>query len=269
MVNLQIAAAGITFQEIINFLEQEQILPEVIVKILASKIVKQFAEQKNLSITLEEIQEECHKFRAQHHLETSSDLIAWLVDRGVLYEEWEQRIGDRLLAKKLAKILFASQIEAYFMEHKREFQEILLYQIIVPFERIATDLFYQIEEQELSFFEAAHLYDIDQRRRLTCGYSGWVSLAELDPELVEAILNGNVGEIIPPVKTAAGYHLMVVEEVTQLDLTPEIQEKILDKLFENWLNLEVQYRLQKCQTQDMTHQSITTYLSRKSLENPR
>jgi len=268
MVNLQITA-GITAKEIINFLKQEQTLPEVIVKILSGKIVKEFAEQINPIITLEEIQDECHQFRTQHHLETSSDLIAWLVGRGLLYEEWEQIISDRLLAKKLAKHLFASQVEAYFMEHKSEFQEILLYQIIVPFERIATDLFYQIEEQELSFFEAAHLYDIDQRRRLSCGYSGWVSMAELDPELVEAILNGNVGEILPPVKTAAGYHLMLVEEVTQLDLTPEIQEKILDKLFENWLHLEVQYRLQKCQSQDMTYQSITTYLSRKSPENPR
>lgn len=262
MVNLEIPS-GFNSKEIINFLKKEQILSEIISKILAEQVVKEFAAQKNLSISLEEIQEECRDFRVRHHLETSSDLVGWLVDQGILYEDWEQKICDRLLAKKLAKELFASQVEAYFLAHQREFQEVLLYQIIVPFERVATDLFYQIEEQELSFFEAAHLYDIDQRRRLTCGYSGWVSLAELPAELVEAILNGNVGEIIPPVKTAWGYHLMLVEAVNQLELTPTVQEKILNKLFENWLHLEVQYRLQKCQSQAIDHESTTSYLYTK------
>lgn len=69
----------------------------------------------------------------------------------------------------------------------------------------------------------------------------WLGFSGLPAELVEAILNGNVGEIMPPVKTAWGYHLMLVEAVNQLDLTPTVQEKILNKLFENWLHLEVQY----------------------------
>lgn len=107
-------------------------------------MIQKFAAQKNLSISLKEIQEECRDFRVRHHLETSSDLVGWLVDQGILYEEWEQKICDRLLAKKLAKELFASQIEAYFLEHQRKFQEVLLYKIIVPFERVAMDLFYQI-----------------------------------------------------------------------------------------------------------------------------
>ncbi len=263
MVNLQIAA-GITSKEIINFLKQEQILPEVIVRILSTKIVKEFAEKKGITINLEEIQAESHHFRSHYNLETTSDLIAWLVNQGIFYEDWEQTICDRLLAQKLANHLFGDQVEAYFTEHQTEFQQVLMYRIVVPFERVAADLFYQIEEQEFSFFEAAHLYDIDQQRRLTCGYEGWVSISELPAEILDAILNANLGEIIPPVKTESGYHLMLIEEISEIELTPEIREKILNKLFQNWLNLEVQYRLQQSQIQDVTHQSLKSYLSKNS-----
>jgi hypothetical protein len=263
MVNLQIAA-GITSKEIINFLKPEQILPEVIVKILSTKIVKEVAEKEGITISLEEIQAESHHFRSHYHLETTSDLIAWLVNQGICYEDWEHTISDRLLAQKLATYLFDDQVEAYFIEHQTEFQQVLMYRIIVPFERVAADLFYQIEEQEFSFFEAAHLYDIDQQRRLTCGYEGWVSISDLPPELFDAILNANLGEVIPPVKTEAGYNLMLIEQISQGELNPGIRQKILNKLFQNWLNLEVQYRLQKSQIQEVNHQFVRSSLSKNS-----
>jgi parvulin-like peptidyl-prolyl isomerase len=257
MVNL--APFGLKSEDIIDFLKQQKDFPELLRNFFGQQIIKKFAQNNNITLTLEEIQRQCTDFRSEHDLENSSDFITWLAERGISYQTWEQTMSDRLLGNKVAEHLFSSQVESYFLEHQEDFEKILLYQIVVPFERIANDLFYQIEEQELSFFEAAHLYDLDQRRRLICGYEGWIPLSELPPEFIDPILNGNLGELISPIKTAAGYHLLLVEEVKEAKLTPEIRTKILNHLFEDWLKVEVNYHLQELHSLDSSKQMINKF----------
>ena len=79
-------------------------------------------------------------------------------------EAWEAGIRDRLLAQKLARSLFDREIRSFFAHNKLGFEQALLYQILVPYQKLAQELFYQIEENEINFFQAAHLYDIDKRR---------------------------------------------------------------------------------------------------------
>lgn len=256
-----IKTAGIRSEDVINFLKKDLALQEIILKIASERVIKEVADEKGITISIEEIQVEGDRWREQNNLQNTSDLITWLVEKELFYQDWEQKIRDRLLAQKLAKHLFDRQVEEYFTEHQAEFEQILLYQIVVPFERIARDLFYQIEEQEFSFFEAAHLYDIDQRRRLTCGYQGWLTLSELQPEFIEAILNAKLGELIRPIKTEAGYHLLLVEQVIEARLTPKTRGKIVNKFFEEWLKCEVNYRMQKHRMQEVSNQTIESFSS--------
>jgi len=72
----------------------------------------------------------------------------------------------------------------------------LLYQIVVPFERVAQQLFYQIEEQEISFYEAAHLYDIDEKRRHQCGFERKLYRRSLNPNIATILSRARLKEVL-------------------------------------------------------------------------
>lgn len=227
--------------EVITFLKKEISLKDTYHKILYQRIIERTAGERGITVTPEEIQAESDRIRAENRLEKAADTLAWLEDSMISPEEWEAGIRDRLLAKKLSQALFEKEVEKSFIENRVDFERILLYQIIVPYEKVARELFYQIEEQEISFYEAARLYDIDERRRLKCGYEGKILRSMLKPDIAAIVFRGNVGEITGPIPSEQGYHLFLVEEFIPAELTPERRQTLIGKLFKQWLEKEVIY----------------------------
>ncbi|WP_254565263.1 peptidylprolyl isomerase [Oscillatoria sp. HE19RPO] len=227
--------------EIVDCLKKEVSLKDIYKKILYQRIIERTARERGITVTPEEIQAESDRFRAENRLEKAADTLAWLEDSMISPEEWEAGIRDRLLAKKLSQALFEKEAEKSFIENRVDFERILLYQIIVPYEKVARELFYQIEEQEISFYEAARLYDIDERRRLRCGYEGKILRSTLKPDIAAIVTRGNVGEVTGPIQSEQGYHLFLVEEFIPAELTPERRQSLIAKLFKEWLEKEVIY----------------------------
>ncbi|MCT7972485.1 peptidylprolyl isomerase [Laspinema olomoucense] len=238
-----LAKTRLDLVEIVNSLKKEIRLREVYQKILFQQIIERTSKDRGITVTPEEIQIEAEQFRAKNRLEKAADTLAWLEDCMISADDWEAGIRDRLLAQKLAQALFSKEVEKYFAENKINFEKILLYQIIVPYQKVAFELFYQIEEREISFYHAAHLYDIDARRRMVCGYEGTITRSQLIPDLAANIFRTPVGELGGPVKTEAGYHLFLVEELICAELTPEVREEIQNQIFNQWLTSELTYLL--------------------------
>ncbi|CAD5922268.1 hypothetical protein PA905_17660 [Planktothrix agardhii CCAP 1459/11A] len=243
MVMVQLSKDSLDNEEIIGFLKQNLEFKEVYQKILSKKVIDQVAEERAITVTVEEIQNQANQQRHEKRLEKAADTLAWLADQMITSDDWEAGIRERLLAQKLAESLFSKDVEKYFIQNRLNFEQVSLYQIIVPYERLARELFYQIEEEEISFYHAAHLYDIDPRRREQCGYEGKLYRWGLKADFAAIVFGSNPGEILSPVKTDQGYHLILVEEFIQAELTPERYQEILQKLFKDWLASELNYRL--------------------------
>ncbi len=222
-------------------------LKEIYQQILYQKIIAHAAKERNLIVAPEEIQAEADRQRHEYHLEKATDTLAWLAEQMITADDWEEGIRDRLLADKLATSLFAQGIEAFFIQNKINFEQVLLYQIVVPYEQLAWEIFYQIEEEEMSFYQAAHLYDIDEKRRYSCGYEGHLCRWNLSPDIAALVFGAKPGECLLPFHTELGYHLFMVEEFIASELTPEIYQNILNNMFDEWLERELNYSLHQPQ----------------------
>lgn len=235
--------AYIDHNEIVTFLKHNIQLREVYQRILQQKIINQATLEKNITVTPEEIQNEADLFRHANRLQKASDTLAWLADQMITVEDWEAGISYKLLAAKLSEHLFSKEVEKFFAQNKLDFEQILLYQIVVPYHQLAQELFYQIEEEEISFYEAAHLYDIDERRRYQCGYEGKLYRSSLKPDIAAVVFSANIGENIFPIKSDRGYHLLRVEEFFPAELTPQLRQDIINRMFNEWLISELNYML--------------------------
>jgi parvulin-like peptidyl-prolyl isomerase len=227
--------------EIVSFLRKNMQLKEVSQKILYQKIIKQAAQKMGLIVTPEEIQAEAE--RRKKHLEQAADTFAWLANQMSTIEDWEAGIRDRLLAQKVSQSLFGKEVEKFFTQNQADFDQVLLYQIVVPYEKLAQQLFYQILEEEISFYEVAHLYDIDENRRYHCGYEGKLYRWNLKPEIAAVVFGAGVGELVGPITTDQGVHLLIVEEFIPAELTSTRYQDILNRMFMQWLECELNYLL--------------------------
>lgn len=232
--------------EIIKLLRQELQLKPFCQKVLQKKVIDKAAEERGLTVTPEEIQVAGDKLRREKRLEKAADTIAWLADQMISVEDLEAGICDRILSQKLAEHLFAKEVEKTFVQNKLQFDQIILYQIIVTNLQLAQEIFYEIQEGEISFFDAAHLYDIDENRRHLCGCEGKVYRWGLKPDIAVAVFSAKPGEVIRPIETERGYHLFMVEKFLPAELTPERYQEILHNMFNEWLANEVNYLLYNC-----------------------
>lgn len=241
-------------EEIVDFLKREVLYKEVCQKIIYQKIIAQAAIERGITVTAEEIQAEADNMRWVNRLKKPSDTIIWLTEQMITVDDWEAGIHDRLLAQKLAEFLFAKKVDKFFAQNRSIFDQFVLYQIVVPYEQVAREILYHIDEEEISFYEAAHLYDIDERRRYQCGYEGKHSLGSLPLEIATVVFKAPVGEVLGPVKTERGYHLLMVEGYVPDEFTPERRQDILELLFKDWLASELNLRLRSYFSLDK-HQS--------------
>lgn len=228
-------------EEVLSRLKKDLKLRQVCYGILHQRIIEQVSQEKKLSVTNAEIQAEADRIRYENRLFRIKDTYAWLADQFVSIEEWEAGIRDRLLAKKLSEDLFAQEVEKLFTENPLNFDQVVLYRIVVPYAQLAQEISYEIEEGELSFYEAAHIYDVDQRRRYHCGYEGKLYRWSFQPELSAIIFSATPGHLIGPLSIDQASHLLMVEEFIPAELTAELYQARLKQLFDEWLTTELNF----------------------------
>ncbi|BAT55650.1 hypothetical protein NOS3756_46430 [Nostoc sp. NIES-3756] len=233
----------ISFPEVITYLKNNLQLKGLCSQILHQKIIHQAAADRNIQITPEEIQIEAEKLRYEKRLFKASDTLGWLADNLISSDEWEAGIRDHLLSKKLAEHLFGKEVERYFWENKLNYDQVVLYQITLHDQNSAQEIYYQIEEGELSFYEAAHLYDVDETRRNRCGYEGKLYRWSFEPDVAAIIFNAQPKELLVPMKVNNSSCIFLVEDFISAKLTPEIYQEILYKMFQEWLLAELNYML--------------------------
>lgn len=230
-------------EEIVNFLKREINLKEVYQNILFQRVIRDAAQERGITVTTAEIEAEANRQRREKRLEKAADTVAWLADQLISPHDWETGIRDRLLAQKLTDELFSQEVEKFFIQNRLEFEQVSLYQMLVDSEKIAQELYYQIEEGEITFYEAAHFYDVDIHRQKKCGYEGKIYRFALQADIAAIVFSTPPQQLIGPVKSQQGYHLLIVEEFHPAVLTPQRYQEIINNMFKHWLARELDFML--------------------------
>lgn len=226
----------LTTQEVINFLRRDLRMKEIRRVILAQKIIDRTAEEAEIVVDTHEVQLELDRIRYEQRFDHPAQLLTWATSHLTTLSEVEKRIREKLIAKKLAYHLFLDRVHEQFQHGNADFEQLSIYEIRVPYETLAREIFYQIEEEEISFFEAAHIYDIDEARRLVCGFAGRQLRSQLTPELALNLRNAQVGQVVGPIQVASDrFVLLLVDDLTAPALTPEITDTLIDSMFQDWL----------------------------------
>lgn len=225
----------VTPEEIIKEIKLSGKMSEIIEGLMNRRIINEQAERAEIKVETEELQQAADQFRVVNNLQSAEETHKWLQRSQLSVEDFEEMLYSSIISGKLANNLFAEKIEPYFYEHQLDYVEVVMYEVILDDEDLAMELYYAIDEDEMSFWDVAHQYIKDIELRRKGGYLGSVKRQELKPEISAAVFATNPPQLLKPIMTSQGVHLVFVEEVIQAELDEKRRYQILANLFSEWL----------------------------------
>lgn len=115
-----------------------------------------------------------------------------------------------------------------------------IYEVILDDKDLALELFYALQEAEISFPEVARQYIQDTKLRHLGGYKGLLRHTDLKPEIAAAVFSATPPQVLKPIMTSEGLHLILVEEIIQSQLDEGLRTQILSDLFSSWLAQQIE-----------------------------
>lgn len=226
-----------------NILHQVKLscqIPSIIDGIITRKIIPSVAEELGIKLELEELQQAADNFRLKSKLKSAEDTCAWLEKHSLSLDDFEEMVYTNVLSEKLAAHLFADKVEPFFVERQLDYAGVVMYEVVVDDKDLAMELFYELQEGEMSFSEVAHQYIQDKELRRSGGYKGIRYRKELKPEISAAVFAAKPPQILKPIVTSKGVHLIWVKELIQPQLDEKLHTQILSDLFSAWSKQQIE-----------------------------
>jgi len=210
------------------------------------RLIQYYAEQNNLLPDSKTLNESINNLKANENnwnmivsYYGSEDAVKSLLASGIL----ESNVRNAVAAVSRDEAM--SYIEQNFEDIKNNYEQIKVQHILVSDEATANQVKDDIISGNLSFEEAAALYSLDTSNATNSGDLGWVKHGELEENFEIAAFNAPKGEIVGPVHTTYGFHLIKVTDKKIFenpqdvflyeDVYTEIENTLQEQKFQEWL----------------------------------
>lgn len=223
-----------TDEQILAYLRCSQKISEIAVEAEQQALILNFCEQLNITVSDEELQAAGDKFRQERKLLGASETLAWLAQQRITVEDWSEGIRVALLTQKLKERFFGDTVDTQYLVSRDSFKRVALSQILVLDLTEALKIVQSLREDKASFCALSLEYSKGKHSKENGGFVGVRFVAELLPELAEAIAEAKEGQVIGPIQTKLGYHILRIEKWFPAEYS-EIREQVLDFLLKSWL----------------------------------
>jgi parvulin-like peptidyl-prolyl isomerase len=235
--------APATDAEIVAYLRYSCKFAEIAALAERDALVLNLCERLGITVSDEEWQAAGDAFRAEHKLFGVAQTNAWLSQQRITVDEWSEGIRIQLLTKQLKEHLFGADVDGYYLSNRDRYRRVALSQILVLDEVEALKIVRMLREENASFCALALEYSKGKKSQENGGFVGIRFLAEIMPEIAQAISTAQEGEAIGPIQTKLGYHIFRVEKWFLHQLSESAREQILESLFQAWLKEQSSDRL--------------------------
>ena len=225
---------------IINHLKLSSQLNRVLEGVATCKIVELKAAELKINLSDEELQQAADDFRLTHNLHNIDATLQWLKNHKMSMDDFEALMQTNIITKKLAHHLFGDRVKSFFFQHQLDYAGAAMYEVILDDEDMAIELCCALQEGEMSFHDVARTYESNPARRRSGGYCGVLQRQNLKPEISAAVFAASPPQLLKPIVTSLGVHLILVEEIIQPQLDEELYNRIMSGLFSEWLQQQLE-----------------------------
>lgn len=234
-----LAGTDLSLYELLHTLKLQGRLTALIAGAVVEKVIATAAGREGIKVSDEELQRAADDFRQRRGLNKANDTERWLALNRLAPADLEECLERDLVRQKLVDKVTRAHVNKAFAEDRARFDRARLRHIVVDKEGIAQELLTRLHDDGADFAELARQYSIDPRTRAAGGDLGIVPRQGMPPAIAAAVYSARNGAVVGPVKTAAGYVLVKVEEILHGQLDAATTAALQQNLFRKWIAEQV------------------------------
>jgi parvulin-like peptidyl-prolyl isomerase len=227
-----------TDADILHYLRYSHTIAEIATLVEKDALVITLCNQLEITVPDQEWQAAGDTFQTEHKLLGTAETLTWLSQQRINVEEWSEGIKIALLTQKLQEHLFGAAVDSAYISNRDRYRRVALSQIVVLDLATAMKIVQSLQDDKAAFCRLALEHSKGKQSQENAGFVGVRFLIELMQEIADAIADATVGEIIGPIQTRLGYHILRVEKWFPTELSDSVREKILQSLFQSWLQAQ-------------------------------
>lgn len=224
-----------TNEDVISYLRRSGKLGEIAAVAEQDSWVKAVCEQLNITVSDDEWQAAGDAFRVEHKLLGSAETFAWMDRRRTTVEDWSEGIKIELLTQKLQDYLVGATVDGAYMSDRDNYRRVALSQILVADLSTARSIVQKLQSNPAAFCSLALTHSKGKQSQENGGFVGIRFLVELAPDMIQAIRDAEEGDIVGPVQSRLGYHILKIEKWYPIELDEATRNQILNVLFQAWM----------------------------------
>ncbi len=193
------------------------------------------ADRLGVTVSDQELQAHADGVRRSLGLLRSEDTDRWLAARGSSVDDFEAYALRLATAAKLKEKVTEGRVDAYFSEHRQDFDGAVISRIVVDDGEQAADIAERTRSGAAAFAAVARVESMEGGTRDAGGHAGFVYRGQLPPAVSEAVFAAQAGDIVGPVDVDGLYHVVCVERLQPAEYTQGHHEAAREQLFTAWL----------------------------------
>jgi glycosyltransferase involved in cell wall biosynthesis/parvulin-like peptidyl-prolyl isomerase len=215
-------------RDLVTLLKQYELLPKLQEEMIIERAIAPF------DCTPKEQMECCLEFGKQRQLNSEKAREKWLQEQGMTEAQFINLATRELRIEKFKQATWSKNLENYFLQRKSELDEYVYSLIRVRDGAFAKELYLRLQTGEETFTELAKQYSEGPEAK-TGGLIGPVPLSLSHPKLAQLLQTSQPGELSVPSAIEDIWVIVRVEKIIPAQFDEQMQQKLLDELFDNWL----------------------------------
>lgn len=240
-VILRVNDNEITNNEVVIYLKATGQFSAALQEMIKIKALENYADEKSLKATDEELQDFVNNKRKQMKLFSGDDIQKYLQTLGITSDQWIDTLEIEFTRQKIKDhVINDEKITQYFEENQLQFVTVELFQIIVDSKGAAEEVLMEVRDDKEDFSKVAMEVCIDNKLKASGGYIGEIARGSLPVEVESKVFTSSVGDIIGPFSDGDFYSVYKIGKINKPELDDKMKPGLKDKLFEMWLSQLIQ-----------------------------
>ena len=222
----------ITPDEMLVLMSQYQLMPQFLRGLIVDRAIAE------IEVTEEEAKNAIAQTEAYYQINSPEARQAWLASLGLTPETFEVMALRPLRLEKFKQATWGGKIESYFLSRKSYLDQVIYSLIRTKDLGLAQEIYFRIQEGEQSFAELAKEYSQGPEAN-TGGILGPVPIRQPHPLISQLLSVSKPSQLWPPRSLAEWFVIVKLEKFVPAQLDDAMRRRLLDEMFETWMNEEV------------------------------
>lgn len=235
-VVLEIGDRAFTAEDLVPLLIEYQLFPQLTQEIILDQAVTDI-ECSDMEKTAA-----YNQFCQQNQLASEEQVQAWLEHHNMSREELKKFVVKKLKIAKYKEITWGEKVESYFLKRKPQLDRVVYSLIRTDKPEIAQELYFRIREGESTFSDLATEYSQGLEAQ-TGGLIGPVEMTAPHPKIAQMLSTSQPGQVLPPTRVGDWLVIVRLENYLSAKLDPSMRQRMLDEMFREWIQQEIQQKV--------------------------